>query len=197
MERSQEFDALNIVGEVMGWQPVWALVIGPTELIGTGGVLVLGTLIAAVLLRGGVRLANWLTGEERTLPTAAPEVEEWSEYSPTEKDLANPYSAPSITSIAVEPAYRGVPFRRACLIGLVQSLASYGVVIAAMVISVLSNSDSDWWVGPSAGLFVLSLVNARILCRMLPTTYRRGLIITLFQFFVGALILSPLALLQV
>lgn len=90
-----------------------------------------------------------------------------------------------------------MPFRRACLIGLVQSLVSYGVVVGAMTFSILTNSDADWWIGLTSGLFVLTLVNARILCRMLPTTYRRRLLIALFQILVGAAILSPIALLQV
>lgn len=176
-----------------------ALIMTAEGLVFIGIVVGVGALIAAISLRAGVSLANQMAGEMSSRRPAKPEAEEWIEHSPMQKDSDNPYHAPTVTSIADETGTitSRVSFGRACGIGLVQSLAGYFVLFVALTFVHTFNARFDWWAVSIAGVFVLFFVYARIVCWMLPTTYRRGLLVAVFQLLMVAAMLSPLALLQV
>jgi len=154
-----------------------------------GVVLYLGVvvLIGAVMLRVSIALANRFLGEtpgEMIVEgTAIPG------HSPI--DPNNPFSAPQVQEVAVAGGIPVPSFGRACVITTAQAIAGFVVSFAlGLTIGFLMSLGSTD--GAAAGI-VAQLVSflvvvplyGLVLSTMLPTTFRRGLLVLLSQMLIG------------
>jgi len=150
---------------------------------------VIGIPIGAVVLRGAVSLANKILGPPKADSQRLPE--DSIEMPAGSSDPSNPYSAPQVTSVAGYRQDTVIPepsFGSAYLMVLAQLILGVvvGFVIGLAIGAALGAEAS--WLASVLSLVVGVGINAVVLSSMLPTTFKRGMLVSFMQILIGLLI---------
>lgn len=147
--------------------------------------------VALVCLRAAVAAANRILGP---VPEAqqSPVVGFDSSYAQT-PDPENPYSAPASMSVAVERSTLAIPelgWGRSLIAVFVQWLASMLTLFAVMVFEMAASGTRGGAIGFFWLIYPLVMVGVStlILKLILPTTFRRGLLVAVLQIVMAALV---------